>query len=141
VILFFWSCLRDKFTTVTLRTEELEENIQKEITNIPAEHLEMLNENLFRMCVKWIRAEGQHVQYLLWPANFNCFVLLWPANYNCFVLNVIGQQTYWFIAKTRVRFTACSAPVNEGKYPLVYKVKVGEFATRGERRGSVNEAA
>jgi hypothetical protein len=63
VILFFWNGLRDKFTTVTPRTEELKQNIRKKIINIPAEHLEMLN--LFRMCGKCIYAEGQHVQYLL----------------------------------------------------------------------------
>jgi hypothetical protein len=36
---FFWGCLKDKVCSNNPRTEELKENIRREISNIPAEHL------------------------------------------------------------------------------------------------------
>jgi hypothetical protein len=47
---FFWGCLKDKVTTVTLRTEELKENICRDISNIHSEQLQRVNQNVFRRC-------------------------------------------------------------------------------------------
>jgi hypothetical protein len=48
----FWACLKDKVYKSNPRTEELKENIRREIANIPAEHLQRANQNLFHQCVK-----------------------------------------------------------------------------------------
>jgi hypothetical protein len=37
VIFFFWGCLKDEVYNSNLRTEEVKENICKEIANIPAD--------------------------------------------------------------------------------------------------------
>jgi hypothetical protein len=37
---FFWCCLKDKVYSNNPRTEELKENIRREISNIPAKHLQ-----------------------------------------------------------------------------------------------------
>jgi hypothetical protein len=47
---FSWGCLRDKVYSSNPRTEEQEENICKDISNIPAEHLQKVNQNLFCQC-------------------------------------------------------------------------------------------
>jgi hypothetical protein len=47
VILSSGGCLKDKVYNSNTRTEELKENIRKEIANIPAEQLQMVNQNLF----------------------------------------------------------------------------------------------
>jgi transposase len=62
---FFWACLKDKVYNSNPPTEELKENILREITKIPAEQLQMLNQNLFRQCEEHLRVEEQHFQYLL----------------------------------------------------------------------------
>jgi uncharacterized membrane protein len=36
VIFFFWGCLKDKVYSRSPQTEELKENIHREISNIPA---------------------------------------------------------------------------------------------------------
>jgi hypothetical protein len=38
VIFFFWGCLNDKVYDSNPRTDELKENIRREIANVPAEH-------------------------------------------------------------------------------------------------------
>jgi hypothetical protein len=46
---FFWGCLKDKAYSSNPRTvEELKENIRREISNIPAENFQKVNQNLFR---------------------------------------------------------------------------------------------
>jgi hypothetical protein len=45
--------------------EELRGNIRKEIANIPTEHLQRLNQDLFRRCEESLRVEGQRLQYLM----------------------------------------------------------------------------
>jgi uncharacterized protein YfkK (UPF0435 family) len=45
--------------------EELKENIRGEIANIPAEQLQMVNQNLFRRCEECLHVEGQHFQHCL----------------------------------------------------------------------------
>jgi DNA-binding SARP family transcriptional activator len=45
--------------------EELRENISREISNIAAENLQTVNQNLFRLCEECLRVEGQHFQHLL----------------------------------------------------------------------------
>jgi hypothetical protein len=48
---FFWCCLKDKVYNSNPRTEELKENIRREIANIPpAQQLQGLNQNLFLRC-------------------------------------------------------------------------------------------
>jgi hypothetical protein len=47
--IFFWDCLKDKVYSSNPRTgEELKEHIRREISNIFAEHLQKVNQNLFR---------------------------------------------------------------------------------------------
>jgi hypothetical protein len=45
--------------------EELNENICREISNIPREHLQKVNQNPFRQYEECLRVEGQHFQHLL----------------------------------------------------------------------------
>jgi hypothetical protein len=47
------------------RTEELKENIHREIANIPTEELQNVNQNVFRWCEECLRVEGQKFQHLL----------------------------------------------------------------------------
>jgi hypothetical protein len=49
--------------------EELRENICREISNIAAENLQKVNENLFHWCKECLRVEGQHFQHLLLSVN------------------------------------------------------------------------
>jgi RNA polymerase-binding transcription factor DksA len=51
------------------RTEELKANIRREISNIAAENLQKVNQNLFRRCEECLRVEGQHFQHLLCTVN------------------------------------------------------------------------
>jgi hypothetical protein len=97
---FFWGCLEDKVDNSNLRTEELKENIRREIANIHAEQIQRVNQNPFRRCGECIRVEGVHFQHRLWCVNCNYFI---P--------NVIDQQAYWFIGKIRMRLAAGGAPV------------------------------
>jgi hypothetical protein len=57
---FFWGYLKDKVYSNNPRTEELKENIRREISNIPAVHLHKVNQNLFRWCKECLRVEEQH---------------------------------------------------------------------------------
>jgi hypothetical protein len=57
---FFWGCLKNKVYSSNPRKEELKENIHREISNIPAEHLQKVKQNLFRRCEECLRIEGQH---------------------------------------------------------------------------------
>jgi hypothetical protein len=45
--------------------EELKKNIHKEIANIHAEQLQMVNHNLYRRCKECLHVERQHFQQLL----------------------------------------------------------------------------
>jgi hypothetical protein len=45
--------------------EEQKENIRREISNIAAENLQKVNQNLFRRCEECLHVEGQHIQHLL----------------------------------------------------------------------------
>jgi hypothetical protein len=96
----FWACLTDKLYKCNLWTEELKENICKEIANIPAEQFQRVNQNSFCQREKCLRVEGQHFQHLLWSVNCNYFI---P--------NVICQQAYWITGKIRMRLGANRAPV------------------------------
>jgi hypothetical protein len=93
---------RTKFTTVTPERKNylVKENIPRDSTNIPAEQLQRVNQNFFRLFEECLREEGQHFQYFLWAVNCNYFI---P--------NVIGQQAYWVIGKIRMRPAAGGAPV------------------------------
>jgi hypothetical protein len=63
---FFWSCLKNQVYDSNLLTEEeLKENIHREISNIPAEHLQKVNRSLFCLCENCLYIEGQHFQNLL----------------------------------------------------------------------------
>jgi hypothetical protein len=63
---FFWHCLEDRAYNSNARMEEeLKENICWEIANIPAEQLQRVNQNLFRLCEECLHVEGQHFQHLL----------------------------------------------------------------------------
>jgi hypothetical protein len=59
VFFFFWGCLKDKVYNIDRRTKELEENIRREIANIPAE------QNILHPCEECQHVEGQRFQYLL----------------------------------------------------------------------------
>jgi hypothetical protein len=61
---FFWDCLKDQVYSSNPQTKELKENIHREISNIPAEHLQKVNQNFFRQCKEYLRIEGQHFQHL-----------------------------------------------------------------------------
>jgi hypothetical protein len=48
-IFFFWGCLKDRVYNSNSRTEEeIKENIRTETAIIPAEQLQVVNQNLFR---------------------------------------------------------------------------------------------
>jgi hypothetical protein len=64
-VFLFWHCLKDKVYSSNPQTEELKENIRREIANIPAEQLQKVNQNLFHLCDECLRVEGQHFQHLL----------------------------------------------------------------------------
>jgi hypothetical protein len=58
--------LKDKIYNSDPRTEEeRKENIRKEITNIPAEKPQKVNQNLFHRSEEDLFVEGQHFQHLL----------------------------------------------------------------------------
>jgi hypothetical protein len=59
VIFFFWSCLMEKVSNCNSQTEELKENIRRNITVILAEQLQRvrINQNLFRRCEECLRVE------------------------------------------------------------------------------------
>jgi hypothetical protein len=66
LVIFFWACLKDKIYNSNPRTEELKENVRREIANILAELLQGVNQkNLFRRGEECLRVEEQHFQYLL----------------------------------------------------------------------------
>jgi hypothetical protein len=46
------------------RTEELKENIRREISDTAAENLQKVNQNLFCWCEECLHVEGQHFQHL-----------------------------------------------------------------------------
>jgi hypothetical protein len=60
-----WSCLKDKVYSSNPQTEELEENILREIANIPAEQLLRINQTLIRHYEECVHVEGQRLQHLL----------------------------------------------------------------------------
>jgi RNA polymerase-binding transcription factor DksA len=49
--------LKDKVYNSNSQTEELKENICKEIANIPAEQLQRINQNLFHQCEECLYVE------------------------------------------------------------------------------------
>jgi hypothetical protein len=55
---FFWGCLKDKVYNSNPRTEELKENIHREIANIPAEQFPKVNQNLFHRCEECLHVKG-----------------------------------------------------------------------------------
>jgi hypothetical protein len=65
VILSTGGCLNDNVYSDNPRTEELKENIRREISNIPAEHLQKVNQNLFRRGEECLCVEGQNFQHIL----------------------------------------------------------------------------
>jgi hypothetical protein len=67
---FFWGCVNDKVYSSNPCTEEgLKENICREISNIPAENLQKVNQNLFRQCKECLHVERQRFKHLLWSVN------------------------------------------------------------------------
>jgi biotin synthase-related radical SAM superfamily protein len=62
---FFGGCLKNKVYSNNPQTEELKENIRREISNIPAEHLQKVNQNLFRQCKECLFVEGHHFEHFL----------------------------------------------------------------------------
>jgi hypothetical protein len=62
---FRWGCLKYNVYNSNPRTEELRENIRREIFNIAAENHKNVNENPFRLCEQCLRVEGQHFQHLI----------------------------------------------------------------------------
>jgi hypothetical protein len=65
VIFSFWDCLKDKVYNSNPQMEDLKENIHGKITNISAEELQTVNQNLFHTCKECLYLEGQHFQHLL----------------------------------------------------------------------------
>jgi uncharacterized membrane protein len=63
VIFFFWGCLKNKVYNSNPQTEELKENIHREIANIPAEQFQRVNQNVFHWCKEYLHVEGQHFQH------------------------------------------------------------------------------
>jgi hypothetical protein len=62
---FFWGCLKDEVYSNNPRMEqERKENIHREISNIPAEHLQKVNQKLFCPCEECLCIEEQHFQHL-----------------------------------------------------------------------------
>jgi hypothetical protein len=92
--------------------EELKETIRRVTANIPAEPLQGVNQNLFRQREEYLRVEGQHFQHL---GSVNC---------NYFILNVIGQKTYRFVGKIRMRLAAGGAPIAVKRSALNPSTKV-----------------
>jgi hypothetical protein len=45
--------------------EDLTENICRDISNVPAEHLQKINQNLFRQFEECLGVEEKHFQHLL----------------------------------------------------------------------------
>jgi hypothetical protein len=88
-------CLKDKVYSSNLRTEELKENIRREISNIPAENLQKVNQNLFRRCEKCLRVEGQYFQHHLCYVNRG-------KNFPSFQ----NLSACWVNRKIRMRFAA-----------------------------------
>jgi hypothetical protein len=62
---FFCACLKNKVCSNYPRTEELKENIRREISNISAEHLQKVNQNFYSRCEECLRVEGQHFEHHL----------------------------------------------------------------------------
>jgi hypothetical protein len=62
---FFWGCLKDKVYSSNPQTEELKENIHRKISNIPTQHLQKVNQNLFRWCEERLHVMGQYFQHHL----------------------------------------------------------------------------
>jgi hypothetical protein len=62
---FLWGCLKDKVYSSNPRMDGLKEKIHREISNIPTEHLQKVNQNPFHWCKGYLRVEGQHFQNLL----------------------------------------------------------------------------
>jgi hypothetical protein len=60
----FWGCLKDKVYNSNPRTEELKEDIRREIANIPTEQRQRVYQNLFRRCEECLPVERQHFQHL-----------------------------------------------------------------------------
>ncbi|PNF37455.1 hypothetical protein B7P43_G15516, partial [Cryptotermes secundus] len=54
---FFWGCLKDKVHNSYSKMEKLKENICREIANIPAEQLQMLNLNVFCWCEECLHVD------------------------------------------------------------------------------------
>jgi hypothetical protein len=61
---FSLGIFKDKVDNSNPRTEELKENICRNIANIPAEQLQRVNENFFRLCEECLHVEGQYFQHL-----------------------------------------------------------------------------
>jgi hypothetical protein len=61
---FFRGCLKDKVYKSNHRTEELKDNIGREIVNIPAGQLQRVNQNLLCQCEECLHVEGEHFQHL-----------------------------------------------------------------------------
>jgi hypothetical protein len=47
---FFWGFLKDKFCNINVSKEEVKENVRREITNIPGEELQKVNQIFFSRC-------------------------------------------------------------------------------------------
>lgn len=85
---FCWRCLKDKVYNSSPRMKDLKENTHRKIANIPAEQLQMVDQNLFLQCKECLHVRRQRFQRLLWSVNC-CY----------FILNIISQDAYWFISK------------------------------------------
>jgi hypothetical protein len=83
LIIFSSRVFRRTVYTSNNRTEDLKENIRREIANIPAERLQRVNQYVFLRCEECLRVEVQHFLHLLWSVNCNYFIR-----------NVTGQQAY-----------------------------------------------
>jgi hypothetical protein len=82
------------------RMEELKENNRREISNITADNLWEVNQNLFCWCEECLRVEGQHFQHLLWYVNKN-------KNFPSFQMLL----TCWVINKIHVSLAASDVPI------------------------------
>jgi hypothetical protein len=71
VIFFFWGCLKDKAYSSNPRMEGLKENIRREISNIPAENLQKVNQNLFRRCEECCNRFSVMIA-VPWAPLYNC---------------------------------------------------------------------
>jgi hypothetical protein len=92
---FLLGLFEGKSYSTNPRTEGLKENFLREISNIPTENLQKVDQNLFRRCEECLRVEGQNFQHLLWFVNkgnnFPSFQML---------------SACWVIGKIRVRSAA-----------------------------------